>query len=82
MPSFRITGLLGLFGWRGMAEAARDALAAETRAILAEPATAERFRAAGMNARGSTPAQYAAELAESRTRWAALAREFGTRPPG
>ena len=82
MPGFRITGLLGLFGWRGMAEATRDALSAQTRAILAEPATMERFRAAGMHPRGSTPAGYAAELADSRGRWTALAREFGTKPPG
>lgn len=81
MPGFQITGLLGLFGWRGMPNAARDELSGQTRAILAEPATAERFRVAGMVARGSTPAEYAAELAASRARWAALAREFGTRPP-
>jgi tripartite-type tricarboxylate transporter receptor subunit TctC len=81
MPSFQITGLLGLFGWRGMPETARDELSAQVRAVLAEPATAERFRAAGMAARGSKPAEYAAELAASHARWAALAREFGARPP-
>ncbi|MBV1796547.1 tripartite tricarboxylate transporter substrate binding protein [Siccirubricoccus sp. G192] len=81
MPGFRITGLLGLFGWRGMPDATRDALSAQTRAVLAEPATAERFRAAGMAPRGSTPAAYTAELTESRARWAVLAREFGARPP-
>jgi tripartite-type tricarboxylate transporter receptor subunit TctC len=81
MPGFRITGLLGLFGWRGMPDAVRDDLSAQTRAIVAEPATTERFRAVGMAARGSTPAAYAEELARSRARWAALAREFGTKPP-
>ena len=81
MPSFRITGLLGLLGWRGMPDAVRDELSAQVRAAVAEPATAERFRAAGMAPRGSTPAEYAAELAESRARWAILAREFGARSP-
>jgi tripartite-type tricarboxylate transporter receptor subunit TctC len=49
--------------------------------VLAEPAVAERFGAAGMLARGSTPAAFAAEIAEHRTRWTALAREFGVGPP-
>ena len=81
MPAFQIQGLLGLFGWRGMPEAARDELSAQVREVLAEPAMAERLRAAAMVPRGSTPAQYGAELAEHRARWAALAREFGAKPP-
>ena len=80
MPGFRIEGLLGLFGWRGMPEAAREELSAETRDTLAEPAVAERFRASGLAARGSTPAQYTAELDGHRTHWGALAREFGAKP--
>jgi tripartite-type tricarboxylate transporter receptor subunit TctC len=80
-PGFWVEGLLGLFGWRGMPEAARDALSAQAREALAEPAVAERFGAAGMLARGSTPAAFAAEIAEHRARWAALAREFGVGPP-
>jgi hypothetical protein len=35
-----------------------------------------------MTPRGSTPAEFARELAEHRARWAALAREFGAKPPG
>jgi tripartite-type tricarboxylate transporter receptor subunit TctC len=80
-PDFWVEGLLGLFGWRGMPEAARDALSAQAREVLAEPAVAERFAAAGMLARGSAPAAFAAEIAEHRARWAALAREFGVGPP-
>jgi tripartite-type tricarboxylate transporter receptor subunit TctC len=64
-----------------MGEAAREELAAQTRAALAEPAVVERLRAAGMRACGSTPAEYAAELAAQRAHWGALAREFGARPP-
>ena len=80
-PGFWVEGLLGLFGWRGMPEAARDALSAQAREVLAEPAVKERFAAAGMLARGSAPAAFAAEIAEHRARWAALAREFGVGPP-
>lgn len=80
-PGFWVEGLLGLFGWRGMPEAGRDALSEQAREVLAEPAVAGRFAAAGMLARGSTPAAFAAEIAEHRARWAALAREFGVGPP-
>ena len=80
-PDFWVEGLLGLFGWRGMPETERDVLSAQAREVLAEPAVAERFAAAGMLGRGSTPAAFAAEIAEHRTRWTALAREFGVGPP-
>jgi tripartite-type tricarboxylate transporter receptor subunit TctC len=80
-PDFWVEGLLGLFGWRGMPETERDVLSAQACEVLAEPAVAERFGAAGMLARGSTPAAFAAEIAEHRTRWTALAREFGVGPP-
>ena len=80
-PDFWVEGLLGLFGWRGMPETERDVLSAQAREVLAEPAIVERFGAAGMLARGSTPAAFAAEIAEHRTRWTALAREFGVGPP-
>ncbi len=80
-PDLWVEGLLGLFGWRGMPDAVRDGLSAQAREALAEPAVAERFGAAGMLARGSTPAAFAAEIAEHRSRWTALAREFGVGPP-
>ncbi len=79
-PDFWVEGLLGLFGWRGMPEAAREGLSAQAREVLAEQTIIERFGAAGMLARGSTPAAFAAEIAEHRKRWAALAREFGVGP--
>jgi tripartite-type tricarboxylate transporter receptor subunit TctC len=80
-PDFWVEGLLGLFGWRSMPATVRDELSAQTREVLTEPAIAARFGAAGMLARGSTPPAFAAEIAEHRTRWAALAREFGVGPP-
>lgn len=79
-PDFWVEGLLGLFGWRGMPEAVRDGLSVQVREVLAEPAIVERLGAAGMLARGSPPAVFAAEIVEHRRRWAALAREFGVGP--
>lgn len=82
-PALRMEGAHGLYGWRGMPEAARAELAAQAAETLAEPAAAERLRAAGMEPRAATtPAGFAAELAATRAHWAALARDFGTKPPG
>jgi tripartite-type tricarboxylate transporter receptor subunit TctC len=83
VPALEIEGLLGLYGWRGISDAARAELAGQAQQTLADPGAAERLRAAGMEPRGpSSPAAFAAELAAIGGRWAALAREFGARPPG
>lgn len=82
-PMLGNEGIHGLFGWRGMPEAVRMELADQARETMMEPATAERIRGAGMEPRGAAadPAAFAAELAAQRSRWAALAQEFGVRPP-
>jgi tripartite-type tricarboxylate transporter receptor subunit TctC len=81
-PDLWVEGFLGVFGWRGMPDAAREDLAAETRAVLTEPVLAERYAAAGLRARASTPQEFQTELDGHRVRWAALAREFGAMPKG
>jgi tripartite-type tricarboxylate transporter receptor subunit TctC len=82
-PALEMEGLLGLYGWRGIPEATRAELAAQAQEALADPGVAERLLTAGMEPRGpGSPAAFAAELAGFRTRWAALAREFGIRPAG
>jgi tripartite-type tricarboxylate transporter receptor subunit TctC len=83
VPALEIEGLLGLYGWRGISDAARAELAAQAQQTLADPGVAERLRAAGMEPRGpSTSADFAAELGTIAARWAALARESGAKPPG
>jgi tripartite-type tricarboxylate transporter receptor subunit TctC len=82
-PALEIEGIHGLFGWRGMPEAARTELAGQAWESLTEPAAAERLRAAGMQARGrSSSATFATELIAQRARWQDLARGFGLRPSG
>ncbi len=81
-PDLWVEGFVGLFGWRGMPEAAREAFSADARAVLAEPALVERYAASGLLARGSTPRGFEEALEEHRGRWAALAREFGAVPRG
>lgn len=82
-PDLHLEAVYSLFGWRGIAVATRDQLAAETRAVLAEPVVTDRLRLAGALPRPGTPADLAALLAEQRARATAGALAFGgARPPG
>jgi tripartite-type tricarboxylate transporter receptor subunit TctC len=80
IPDLLVEGVHGLFGWRGMPDTVREGLSSDARAVLANREMIDRYAAVGLQARGSTPAAFAAELAEQRARWAALAREFGGMP--
>lgn len=79
-PDLLVEGVHGLFGWRGMPDATREALSSDARTVLADPSLVERYAATGLRARGSTAAAFSAELDDHRERWAALAREFGAMP--
>jgi tripartite-type tricarboxylate transporter receptor subunit TctC len=63
-----------------MAPELRERIAADLRALAGDPAIVLRLSSLGMSARASTPAEYAATLAEQRARWTALARAHGVRP--
>jgi tripartite-type tricarboxylate transporter receptor subunit TctC len=82
-PALAAETSIGLYGWRGMPEPARAEFAAQARAVMAERGIVERVRAAGLEPRDAgSPQAFAAELAEQRARYTALAREFGARPAG
>ncbi|MBR0663910.1 tripartite tricarboxylate transporter substrate binding protein [Roseomonas hellenica] len=82
-PDLRLEAVYGLFGWSGMHAATRDRLAAETRTVLAEPAVADRLRAAGALPRPGTPDDLAELISQQRARAEEGARAFGSaRPPG
>ena len=71
---------VGLFGPKGMSPDLRARIAADVQAIATEPAIMKRLEAAGMLAKGSTPNEYVATLAEQSARWASLAQTYGVRP--
>jgi tripartite-type tricarboxylate transporter receptor subunit TctC len=79
-PELTVDAPLGLFGPKTMPMEVREQVAAEMRLLAADPSIVRRLRDLGMVARGSTPAEYAAALAEHRARFAALARTYGLRP--
>jgi tripartite-type tricarboxylate transporter receptor subunit TctC len=79
-PELTIEAPLGLFGPKTMPIELRERIAADVRALASDPVISQRLSGLGMVARGSTPAEYAALLAEQRNRWAELARTYGIRP--
>jgi tripartite-type tricarboxylate transporter receptor subunit TctC len=58
----------------------RERIAADVRLLASDPAIKQRLSDLGLIARGSTPTEYAAKLAEQSVKWAAFARRYGMRP--
>jgi tripartite-type tricarboxylate transporter receptor subunit TctC len=79
-PELTVEAPLGFFGPKTMPMELRERIAADVRLLASDPAIKQRVSDLGMVARGSTPAEYAAKLAEQSAKWAAFARMFGVRP--
>ena len=63
-----------------MPDALRERIAADIRAVGADASIAATLAAAGVGVRTSTPAEFAAAIAEERAKVAAIARAVGTTP--
>jgi tripartite-type tricarboxylate transporter receptor subunit TctC len=70
----------GIYGWRGMPEAIRQRIAADVRAIAADPAVAERLKSTGAVMRPGTTADFVAAIEEQRAKVAAVAERLKARP--
>ena len=79
-PELTVEAPLGLFGPKNMPPELRERIAADVRALVGDSTIVRRLRDLGMLARASTPAEYAAALADQRARWTALARAHGLGP--
>jgi tripartite-type tricarboxylate transporter receptor subunit TctC len=79
-PDLTFDGLSGFFGPGDMPMELRDRVAADIRAVAAEPAIVNRLAAIGMIVRGSTPAAFAAAIEEQRAKMASIAKSLGAVP--
>ncbi len=79
-PDLTFDGVTGFFGWRDMPSGLRDRIAADVRAVVANPALSDRLPPIGIVARGSTPGEFAAAIEEQRAKVAAVAAAIGTKP--
>jgi tripartite-type tricarboxylate transporter receptor subunit TctC len=79
-PDITFDGLIGLFGPKDMAAAARERIAADVRAVVDNPAVRDRLPPLGIVARPSTPAEFTAAIEEQRKKIAGIASAIGTKP--
>jgi tripartite-type tricarboxylate transporter receptor subunit TctC len=79
-PDLTYEGWTGFYGPRDLPADVRDRIAADIRAVVADPVLADRLALAGQVARGSTPAEFSAALAEERARMTSIAKIIGATP--
>ncbi len=73
-PALQFDGLVGLFATPGMPVELRERIAADVRAVLADPAIATRVAATGQIVSPGMPAEFAASIDEQRAKFAAIAQ--------
>jgi tripartite-type tricarboxylate transporter receptor subunit TctC len=79
-PEMSFEGVLGFFAPNAMPAALRERIAADVRAVVAEPEFRARLQGLGMTARADTPAGFAAVVDANRSHWAEVARVHGAKP--
>ena len=79
-PTLALEGLVGLFGSRKMSSGLRDRIAADVRAVAADPGVAARLEATGQIVNIGTPDEFAVAIEEQRSRVAAAAKDLGLKP--
>jgi tripartite-type tricarboxylate transporter receptor subunit TctC len=76
-PILELEGLVGLYGPKTMPGALRDRIAADVKAISADPVIATRLAASGQVLTPRTPAEYTAVFDDQRAKVAAIAKSVG-----
>jgi tripartite-type tricarboxylate transporter receptor subunit TctC len=70
-------GLIGLFGRKDMPAAVRERIAADVRAVLADPAVVERFTSTSQLLIPGSPTEFADAIEQQRAKLAAIAQKLG-----
>jgi len=76
-PNLTFEGFSGFFGARDLAPERRDSISADIRAVASDPIVADRLAAVGLVVHGSTPAEFAAVIAEQRAQMTAIVNLIG-----
>ncbi len=79
-PELSFDGLVGLFGPRDMPKALRERIAADVRAVAADPEIVARLTAAGQVLNPGSAAEFEAEMKEQYAQIAAVGRALGLKP--
>ena len=78
-PELTFDAVNGFYGWRDIPEAVKAKIAADVRAVAADPAVVERLKPTGAVMRPGTGAEFAAAIEEQRQKVAAVAQAL-TKP--
>jgi tripartite-type tricarboxylate transporter receptor subunit TctC len=76
-PDLTFEGFSGFFGGRDMTVELRDRISADIRTVASDPTLANRLAAVGLVVHASTPAEFAAAIAEQRAQMAAIVKLIG-----
>jgi tripartite-type tricarboxylate transporter receptor subunit TctC len=79
-PQLSFDGLVGFFGPADMPTALRERIAADVRAVAADPIIGERLAATGQILNVGGPAEFAAATEAQRAKIATIAEELGLKP--
>jgi tripartite-type tricarboxylate transporter receptor subunit TctC len=79
-PDGEFDGLAGFFGPRGMPDNRRERIAADIRAVAADPGFADRLAALGLTVRSSTPAEFTAAIDDRYAKMASIIALIGSKP--
>jgi len=80
-PELEFDGLTGFFGWRDILPELRDRIAADVRAVAADSGVADRLAKAGQIVHAGTPAEFARDIDEQRSRISGIVRLLGKIAP-
>jgi tripartite-type tricarboxylate transporter receptor subunit TctC len=73
-PELTLEGLTGFYGWRDMPADVKEGIAADARAVAADPVIVARVVSIGSALRVGTPGEFAAAIEEQRAKIVAIAR--------
>jgi tripartite-type tricarboxylate transporter receptor subunit TctC len=79
-PALAFDGLVGLFGPRDMADSLRERIAADIRAIAADPEVASVLTATGQVVNPGSPADFSTAVEEQRAKLGAIATALDIKP--
>jgi tripartite-type tricarboxylate transporter receptor subunit TctC len=79
-PALEVEGLVGLFGPAGMPLDLRERIAADIRAIAADPAIASRLAGTAQVVNPGGPTEFAAAIEDQRAKIAKIAETLGLKP--
>jgi tripartite-type tricarboxylate transporter receptor subunit TctC len=79
-PELTFDGVVGFYGWRDMPDDLKEHIAADVRAVGADPAVRARIENAGSAVRVGSPAAFAAAIEEQRAKIVAVAGAMGEKP--